>query len=148
MKLVVLMGRILFASIFLMTARTHFSGQAVAYASAAGVPDAAWLVPISGVIAILGGLSIILGYKAKIGAILILIFLIPVTYYMHAFWKQTDPMQMQMQMGNFIKNLSLMGTALLIVYFGSGPWSLDAKRPPKITVKGFISETMVVHKHH
>jgi putative oxidoreductase len=47
---------------------------------------------------------------------------------MHAFWKETDPMQMQMQMSMFMKNMSMLGGALIIAYFGAGPLSLDKKK--------------------
>jgi putative oxidoreductase len=140
MKPLVLIGRILYSVIFLMTVVSHFSGQIVTYAAMKGVPYPNWLVPISGVIAILGGLSIVLGYKAKVGAWLIIIFLIPVSFYMHAFWKENDPMAMQMQMSNFLKNVSMLGAAFLIAYFGSGPLSLDKLMEPKLKIKGFTPE--------
>jgi len=92
------------------------------------VPLPSVLVPLSGVIAIAGGLSILLGYHAKIGAWLIVVFLVPVTVMMHNFWTVTDPMMMQMQMMMFMKNLSMLGGALLITQFGAGPFSLDARR--------------------
>jgi uncharacterized membrane protein YphA (DoxX/SURF4 family) len=46
---------------------------------------------------------------------------------MHRFWTVSDPMMHQMQMINFMKNLSIIGGALLITYFGAGPLSLDTK---------------------
>jgi putative oxidoreductase len=107
---------------------THFSAEGIGYAASKGVPSASLLVPASGVIAALGAISIILGFRARMGALLIVIFLIPVTFFMHAFWKETDPMQMQMQMSNFMKNLSLLGAALLLCYFGAGPMSMDHER--------------------
>jgi putative oxidoreductase len=125
MKYVVLIGRVLFSAIFILTIMSHFKYETVIYAASQGVPLASFLVPLSGVIAITGGLSILLGYKAKIGAWLIVLFLIPVTYYMHAFWKIEEAMHAQIQMANFMKNLSLLGAALMISYFGSGPCSLD-----------------------
>ena len=125
MKNLVVLGRILFSLIFLGTIMSHFTGGAASYAEAKGVPFAFFLVPLSGLIAITGGLSIAFGYKAKTGAWLIVIFLIPVTLMMHAFWKETDTMQVQMQMTNFMKNISMLGAALLIAYFGAGPCSLD-----------------------
>ena len=128
MKYTVLLGRILFSVIFLNSGIFHFSGMAVGYASAQGVPLASILVPFSGVIAIVGGLLILLGYKAKWGAWLIVLFLIPVTFMMHAFWKETDPMQKQMQMGMFMKNISILGGAFLITWFGAGPVSFDSRR--------------------
>jgi putative oxidoreductase len=125
MKYLVLIGRILFSAIFILTMMSHFKYETVTYAASQGLPLAPFLVPLSGIIAITGGLSILLGYKAKAGAWLIVLFLVPVTFYMHAFWKTTDPMYVQMQMANFMKNTSLLGAALLISYFGSGPCSLD-----------------------
>jgi len=79
-------------------------------------------------VAVAGGLSILLGYRARIGAWLLVIFLVPVTLMMHNFWVVKDPMMAQMQMVMFMKNLSMLGGALLISQFGSGPWSLDARR--------------------
>jgi len=125
---VVLLGRLLFALIFLMSGLGHFSKQTIGYAASQGVPLASIAVPLSGVIAVLGGLSILLGYRARIGAWLIVLFLVPVTLAMHKFWGITDPMMAQTQMVNFMKNLSMLGGALLISQFGAGPFSLDAKK--------------------
>lgn len=127
MKYTVLIGRILFSFMFLMTIMNSFSSQAVQYATGAGVPMPSLLVPLSGIMAFLGAVSIIIGYKAKIGAWLIVLFLLPVTFMMHKFWTATDPMAMQMQMGMFMKNISMLGAALMITYFGAGPLSIDNK---------------------
>jgi putative oxidoreductase len=125
---VVLLGRFLFALIFLMSGPNHFSRQTIAYASSQGVPLASLAVPLSGIIAILGGLSILFGYRAKIGAWLIVLFLVPVTVMLHKFWGIADPAQTQMQMIMFMKNVSMLGGALLISQFGAGPLSLDDRR--------------------
>ena len=85
------------------------------------------LVPISGILALIGALSIMLGYKAKWGALLLVIFLVPVTLMMHNFWAISDPMMAQMQMAMFMKNVSMLGCAMIISYFGAGPLSLDAR---------------------
>ncbi len=122
---VVLLGRLLFALIFAMAGLNHFSRQTIAYAASSGVPLASIAVPISGALAIVGGLSILLGFRARIGAWLIVLFLIGVTPMMHNFWAVADPMMRQMQMIMFMKNLSMLGGALLITQFGAGPWSLD-----------------------
>jgi putative oxidoreductase len=74
----------------------------------------------------LGALSIILGFKARLGGWLIVLFLIPVTFVMHRFWEVKDPMMQQMQMAMFMKNLSMLGGAFIIAYFGAGPLSIDA----------------------
>ena len=84
------------------------------------------LVPISGIMALLGALSIMLGYKAKIGAWLLVLFLVPVTLTMHNWWQISDPMAQMTQHIMFNKNISMLGAALLLTYFGSGPMSVDA----------------------
>ena len=128
MRYMVAVGRVLYSLIFLMTILGHFSQGYIGYAAQAGVPAAALLVPLSGVIAIAGGLSVALGYQAKLGAWLLVLFLVPVTLAMHNFWTVTDPMMRGMQMALFMKNVSMLGAALLIAYFGAGPVSLDARR--------------------
>jgi putative oxidoreductase len=125
---VVLLGRVFFALIFLMAGLNHFSSQTIGYAASQGVPLASIAVPFSGVLALFGGLSILLGYRAKLGAWLIALFLVGVTPMMHKFWTVPDPMMHQMQMVMFMKNLAMLGGALLISQFGSGPWSLDSRR--------------------
>jgi putative oxidoreductase len=125
MKYVPLLGRILFSMIFLDSGFKHFSSGTINYGASAGVPMASIAVPLAGIIAIVGALSILLGYKAKWGGWLIVLFLAPVTFMMHAYWSVSDPMQHQMQMIMFMKNMSMLGGALMITHFGSGPVSLD-----------------------
>ncbi len=127
MNFLVLLGRILYVAIFLMAGPKHFAAQTIAFAASRGVPLASFAVPLSGVLAIAGGLSILLGYKARIGAWLLVLFLVPVTLMMHNFWAIADPMAAQLQQVMFMKNLSMLGGALLIAHFGSGPLSLDQK---------------------
>lgn len=124
---VVVLGRFFFALIFVMAGANHFNKQTIGYAASQGVPLAAILVPLAGVLAITGGLSILLGYRAKLGAWLIVLFLVPVTFMMHKFWGVQDPMMAQVQMIMFMKNMSMLGGALLISHFGAGPFSLDAR---------------------
>jgi putative oxidoreductase len=124
---IALLGRFLFALIFLMSSPMDFSHQTIAYAASQGVPLASIAVPLSGIIALAGGLSILLGYRARIGAWLIVLFLAAVTPMMHNFWTVADPMMHQTQFIMFMKNLSMMGGALFISQSGAGPWSLDAR---------------------
>src|SRR5258708_21541358 len=106
----------------------HFSRQEVAYAAAQGVPLASILVPFSGVLTFAGGLSILMGYRAKLGASLIVVFLVPVTVMMHNFWAVHYPMTAQFLMSMFLTKLSLPGGSSLISQFGAGPCALDARR--------------------
>src|SRR5438552_4347995 len=124
---VVVLGRFFFALIFLIAAPNHFTRPTIAFSASQGVPLASIAVPLSGVLALAGGLSILLGYRARLGAWLIVLFLVPVTPMMHPFWAVKDPMMAQMHQVMFLKNLSMLGGALLITYFGAGPLSLDAR---------------------
>lgn len=120
-------GRIMFSLIFLLSVPNHFKHETVAYAAAAHVPLAHVAVPLAGLLALLGGLSLALGFHARMGAIALLVFLVPVTLFMHKFWGLSDAQQAQMQMINFMKNVALMGGALFFVYAGAGAYSLDAR---------------------
>jgi putative oxidoreductase len=126
-RFLVPLGRALFASIFLAAVPGHFSAAYVGYATQAGVPFANILVPFFGIVAAVGGLSILLGFHARAGAWLLIAFLIPVTFTMHAFWNVPDPALHAIQLANFMKNLALIGAALLLGYWGAGPVSVDVK---------------------
>jgi putative oxidoreductase len=126
MRAIAPVGRVLFALIFVASVIGHFSEAEIAQAAAHGVPLATILVPLSGIIAFAGGVSIMLGYRARFGALLLLVFLVPVTLVMHKFWGIPDPQMAMMQKINFMKNTSLIGACLLVMYHGSGPYSLDS----------------------
>jgi putative oxidoreductase len=126
MKTTTLVGRILFSILFIMAVPGHFTSETIAYAASAGVPRADLAVPASGILALLGGLSILLGYKARWGGIALVAFLAPVTVMMHNFWAVTDPTMHQMQMVMFMKNVALIGGALTFVVHGAGALSVDS----------------------
>ena len=121
-------GRALFAAIFILASGGHFSAGTIQHAADLGVPFANLLVPASGILSLLGGISVLLGYRTRLGAALLVLFLVPVTFTMHAFWAVPDPQAAQVQMVMFMKNLGLLGGALLLIHFGAGPYSLDARR--------------------
>jgi len=127
MRSLVPVARLLLVALFLMSAPGHFKAQTIAYAAEQGVPLASILVPLSGLMALAGGLSILIGWRARAGAWLLVAFLVPVTLAMHAFWAIPDPMMQMMQQAMFMKNLGLLGGALLIAYWGAGPVSLDER---------------------
>ncbi|HEX3596464.1 MAG TPA: DoxX family protein [Polyangiaceae bacterium] len=122
------LGRLLFVAIFLMSVPMHFKGQMIEHARQAGVPLADIAVPLSGIIALIGGLSVLLGFKARLGAWFLVLFLVPVTLMMHKFWGIADQQQAMMQQVMFMKNLSMLGAALMITHLGAGPVSFDARR--------------------
>jgi putative oxidoreductase len=125
MKLLLPLGRVLFALIFILAAPRHFTQEGIQDAAKHGVVFAAALVPLSGVLALAGGISVVLGYKARWGAWALICFLIPVTLWMHAYWRLSDPAAIHVQTAMFFKNLSMLGAALLISQFGAGSVSID-----------------------
>ncbi|AFY68755.1 DoxX family protein [Thalassoporum mexicanum PCC 7367] len=120
-KYIPLVARTFIALIFLQSAIgkiTDFPGLVDTIAGK-GLPLA--FVMAAGTIAfqLLGSISLILGYKAKWGALLLILFLIPATIVFHNFI--ADPSQKIA----FLKNLGLMGGALMVIAYGSGPLSLE-----------------------
>jgi putative oxidoreductase len=71
------------------------------------------------------GLSLLLGYKARLGALVLFLFLIPVTLTFHTWWTYADPKDQHTNMLFFQHNLALMGGLLLVLTAGPGPLSLD-----------------------
>ncbi|TWT75939.1 Inner membrane protein YphA [Posidoniimonas polymericola] len=124
-------GRAMIAVIFLMSAVGNKIPQfnnVAGYMASEGVPAPQVMLFGAIVFLIAGSLSIIVGYRARLGAGLLLVFLILATYFFHDFWTMDDPQAKQDQMIQFLKNLSLMGTMLFLIANGSGPLSLDSRR--------------------
>lgn len=124
-----LLGRILLSLIFLKSGYGKITGWdgTAGYMASKGMP----LVPLFlfGAIAfeLLGGLSVLLGYKAKLGAIALIIFLIPTSIIFHNFWAVEGGAKMMQQI-MFMKNLTIMGGLFIVAGLGSGPFSLDNRR--------------------
>ena len=107
-------ARTLFALIFLAAAPRHFTAEGISHAADLGVPFAGLFGPLSGIIAIAGGVSLITGYRVRWGAWALIVFLVPVTLGMHQFWTIDDPVQRHIQVSMFMKNLSMIGGALFL----------------------------------
>jgi len=123
MNAVLVIGRILFALIFINSGIMHLIklDAMAGYATYKKVPAAKLSVAVSGLMILIGGLYVALGIYADLGALLIALFLIPTAFLMHAFWKESDATAKQNEMNNFFKNLSIAGAALIIfVLVGSG----------------------------
>jgi putative oxidoreductase len=125
MKFLFPLGRVLFAVIFITAAPRHFTHEGIQHAADLGVPAAVVLVPLSGVLALVGGISVAIGYKARWGATALIAFLLPVTLWMHAYWRLSNPQAVHIQQAMFFKNISMLGAALLISQFGAGRVSID-----------------------
>ena len=119
MDVVFLIGRILFAFVFVLSGLGFHimkREQGIAYARNYNVPLAELGVPLTGVVAILGGLSLVLGVWGDLGALLIAGFLVLITPFMHRWWIETDPMQRITQQVHFQKNTAMFGGALVLFY--------------------------------
>jgi putative oxidoreductase len=130
-----LVGRVMLASIFLIALRHHFvdfdrinqllADKHIPAPKVANVLAIAFMA--------IGGLSIVLGFKARIGALLLFVFLGLAGYYIHDFWHLSAGLDREDALVQFLKNMALMGAMLFIVANGPGAWSLDyclAKTPP------------------
>jgi putative oxidoreductase len=126
MELVILIGRVLFSLLFLSSGINHLTQRVgmTAYAKGAGVPMPDVAVTATGLMILAGGMSVLLGFYPRLGAWLLVAFLIPVAFTIHKFWGLSDPAQAANQRAHFMKNMSLAGGAMIIAYFGTGPYSL------------------------
>lgn len=126
--IVAVVGRVFLCTIFLLSALGNKipNFQTVAGIMAkVGIPAPQFMLVGAIVFLIAGSLSVIVGYRARIGAALLLVFLVLATYYFHNFWTLSDTQLKQEQMIQFMKNLALMGAMLLVIANGTGPMSLD-----------------------
>jgi len=122
-----LAGRILLGLVFLNSGIGHFTQMSgtVGYAQSKGVPLPKIMVPLTGVMIIVGALLVVLGWHRFIGAGLLVIFLLPVAFIMHAFWKETDPMARMGEKVHFLKDLALAGAALFMAYYAGWSWPMS-----------------------
>ena len=131
-------SRVMLSLVFLMSAvgnKIPNFNQVAGYMASEGVPAEKLMLAGAILFLIAGSISVIVGYKARIGATLLLFFLMLATYFFHDFWTFADAAEKQQQMIQFMKNTALMGAMLFIIANGSGPMSLDvtAKTEPQRT---------------
>ncbi len=118
MDVVILIGRIVFAVLFVASGLGHLTRtEAMAgYAESLGVRPARPLVVLSGLVILVGSVMVAAGIWADLGALLLVAFLVPTAFLMHPFWR-FDGQQQQMEMPSFLKDLSLAGAALALFGF-------------------------------
>lgn len=123
-----LVGRILLAHIFLISGFMKIGGfeGVVGAIASKGLPMPQVLAALTVALELGGGILLVIGYKARIVAIVFFLWLIPTTYFFHRFWG-IDAAQVQNQMNNFMKNVSIMGGMLLVAAFGPGAYSVDKR---------------------
>jgi len=123
-----LAGRVIYALPLMMMGSSHFlkMDAMINYAAIRGLPMPQVSVVLSGVVIVLGALSVLLGFRGKIGAWLVAVFLVGSAFTMHQYWNTPDVIQSQQEMAGFLKNLIMAGAALMITQTGTGAYSLDA----------------------
>ena len=135
LDLLSVVGRLLFLVVFVRGGYgSRNLSNTIAIAARAGGPLASLTVPISQVLQWVGIISVALGIWADVGALCLLLFLIPVTYLTHGFWR-FEGQPRQAQVGNFLRNLTYSGGVLLILHaalVGALPLTLTG---PLLTIR-------------
>jgi len=125
-EILFVLGRILFGGFFLVSGMRHFQHleMMAGFTASKGFPAAKLAVIGSGLLIIVGGLSIVLGLRPTWGVALVSAFLIPVTFVMHQYWNDTDPMMRINNQVNFMKNIALLGAAWMLLLIPQ-PWPMS-----------------------
>lgn len=121
-----LIGRIIVGGFFLMSGFNHFAklNMMAGYAKSKGMPSPAFAVGGTGALLLLGGASLLLGYHPTIGAALLVIFLLGVSFGIHNFWTLQDEQAKMGEMTNFLKNMALLGLLLMTLLIPR-PWPIS-----------------------
>jgi putative oxidoreductase len=123
------LGRAGLALIFILSGVSKLAslGPTAGYMAAKGMPFVGFFLAAAIAIEILGGVSLLLGWQVRAGALALAIFMVPTTLIFHAFWA-APPAEAQIQMAMFLKNVAIFGGLLFIAANGAGPASIDARR--------------------
>jgi uncharacterized membrane protein YphA (DoxX/SURF4 family) len=120
---ILLLSRLILGFYFIFNAFNHFRNlnSLAGWVQSKNLPAPKLLVILSGFFLLVGGVTILLGIYVEIGVLALTLFFLPVTFWMHDFWRETDPQMKMMQMINFMKNLALWA-AILALLFVPQPW--------------------------
>jgi putative oxidoreductase len=119
-------GRLIVGSYFLYSAFNHFAhlNMMSGHVASKGVPGATLAVIASGILLAIAGFTFLLGWHPKIGVAALVLFFVPVTFIMHAFWKVPDAQARMADMTNFLKNMALLGSSLMFLAIPE-PWPVS-----------------------
>ena len=117
MNTIHIIGQIILGGYFIMNAFNHFRNvnSMAGYAAAFKVPYPKLAVIGTGILLLVGGLGILLNYQVNIAIACLILFLIPTSIMMHAFWKISDAGEKMGQQINFMKNMALVGALLMLL---------------------------------
>ena len=127
MEYVALAARICLSLIFFKAGISHLIGFGgfVELIGSQGLPLPTVLAAGTVFFQLLGAVSLLIGFKTKIGSILLIVFLIPASLMFH------NPIADPSQWNAFLKNIGLIGGLLMTIYAGSGALSIDGKKKPE-----------------
>ena len=129
----VVVGRVLLALMFIMAGFSklgNISGTA-GYIASGGLPMASVLAVVVGLLELLGGIAIAIGFQARWAALALGLFTLAASLLFHKFWA-VAPDQAFVQQLMFMKNLSVAGGLFIVAALGAGPVSVDARRAPQL----------------
>ena len=136
-------ARAMLAATFIVSALrhiTHWSG-ALDEMAADGMPRSSFLLLGSIAFRLIGGLSVLLGIRARFGAALLVVFIVPAAFLAHDFWAMPAARQTHETI-EFLNNLAMAAGALLIALNGPGPWSIDAIKETRLSPRGQLSNSL------
>lgn len=112
-----IVGRVLLGGFFIYNGINHFAKlhSLSSYANAKKIPFSKLAVSITGLMLIMGGLSILLNLYVIIGLWILILFMVVTTGAMHRFWNVDDPMHRMNDQVQFTKNLAIIGALLILL---------------------------------
>lgn len=121
-------GRLFISLIFVLSSLGKIFNfqETVSALESFGIKGGAIFIAIAILFELGGGLLVLLGWYTRLGVYALMIFLLPATLIFHAFWNHSDTERM-VQMAMFLKNITIYGGLLLLLSYGPGKWSLDAR---------------------
>jgi putative oxidoreductase len=124
MDVLYLIGRIIFAALFLGSSVAHLTdkGGMAGYAESRGVRPGRPMVLVSGLQILAGGLLVLLGIWTDVGAILLALFTLLTSVLIHSFWREKEPMNRMQEMIQFQKDMALCGASLILLFLA---WTVD-----------------------
>jgi uncharacterized membrane protein YphA (DoxX/SURF4 family) len=144
-RAVFLIGRLVVGGFYLYAGIDNLLhlGEKVGYAAFKGVPLPLLSIIVASILLLIGGMSILTGYRPTLGVGAVILFLVPVTLLMHNFWTIADPQMRMIEMHAFQGNVALIGSALLLLGVPQ-PWAWSLNNMAA-TVKTNAAELMEVH---
>lgn len=124
-----LLARVLIAALFIWLGLGKFVAWDAysTYMASKGMTFVPYFQVLFGAIELICGLSLVLGYKTRLAAAVLILYLIPVTYIFHDFWNLAEGEEKMEQIFVFLSNLAIMGGLLSLVTVGPGSWAIDRK---------------------